>query len=74
MWMVGYNIAIGLYVLDKWSVLCIPFSDHHKDCTYWTCGQCYVLCMWEVCSNIVIGLSILDMWSVLFVMSVGRMF
>ena len=21
---VGYNIAIGLYVLDMWSVLCVP--------------------------------------------------
>ena len=22
-WMVGYNIVIGLYVLDMWSVLCV---------------------------------------------------
>ena len=22
---VGYNIAIGLYVLDMWSVLCVPY-------------------------------------------------
>ena len=24
--MVGYNIAIGLYVLVKWSALCIPLA------------------------------------------------
>ena len=36
------------------------------DCTYWTCGQCCVLCMWVVESNIVIGLYVLDMWSVLW--------
>ena len=23
----GYKIAIGLYVLDMWSVLCVPYSD-----------------------------------------------
>ena len=23
-WMVGYNIVIGLYVLDMWSVMCDP--------------------------------------------------
>ena len=27
MWMVGYNIAIGLYVLDKWSVLVYSICD-----------------------------------------------
>ena len=28
MWMVGYNIAIGLYVMDMWSVMCVL-------CGYW---------------------------------------
>ena len=27
MWVVGYNIVMGLYVLDKWSVLCVPYED-----------------------------------------------
>ena len=25
MWVVGSNIVIGLYVLDMWSVLCVPY-------------------------------------------------
>ena len=25
MWVVGYNIAIGLYLLDMRSVLCVPY-------------------------------------------------
>ncbi len=29
--------------------------------TYWTCGQCCLLCMMLVCYNIVIGRYILDM-------------
>ena len=24
-WGLGFNIAIGLYVLDMWSVLCVPY-------------------------------------------------
>ena len=26
-WVVGSNIVIGLYVLDMWSVLCVPYVD-----------------------------------------------
>ena len=44
MWMVGYNIAIGLYVLDKWSVLCIPFAI-----------GLYVLDMWSVLFVVYVG-------------------
>ena len=25
MWMVGSKIVIGLYILDMWSVLCVPY-------------------------------------------------
>ena len=25
MWVVESNIVIGLYVLDMWSVLCVPY-------------------------------------------------
>ena len=25
MWVVGSNIVIGLYILDMWSVLCVPY-------------------------------------------------
>ena len=25
MWVVGSKIVIGLYVLDMWSVLCVPY-------------------------------------------------
>ena len=51
MWVVGSNIVIGLYVLDMWSVLCVPY----------VCGWCQP----GTTSNIVIGLYVLDMWSVL---------
>ena len=37
MWMVGYNVAIGLYVLDMWSVMCIPLAI-----------GLYVMDMWSV--------------------------
>ena len=26
-WFVGSKIVIGLYVLDMWSVLCVPYVD-----------------------------------------------
>ena len=26
MWVVGSKIVIGLYVLDKWSVLCVMYE------------------------------------------------
>ena len=75
-----YYIVIGLYILDMWSVLCVMYvgggstiviDNNTLNCTYWTCGQCCLLCMRVVCSNIVIGLYILDMWSVLCVPYVG---
>ena len=25
MWVVGSKILIGLYILDMWSVLCVPY-------------------------------------------------
>ena len=25
MWVVGPKIVIGLYILDTWSVLCVPY-------------------------------------------------
>ena len=25
MWVMGFKIVIGLYVLDLWSVLCVPY-------------------------------------------------
>ena len=69
---------IGISVLDLWSVFCVPYvavgikySDHHKECTYRTCGQYCVFRMWVVGSNIVIGLYVPDMWSVLCVPYVG---
>ena len=37
MWMVGYNIPIGLYVLDMWSVMCIPLAI-----------GLYIMDMWSV--------------------------
>ena len=65
---------IGISVLELWSVFCVPYvavgikySDHHKDCTYRTCGQCCVFRIWVVGSNIVVGLYVPDMWSVLCV-------
>ena len=27
MWVVGSNIVIGLYSLDMWSMLCVPYVD-----------------------------------------------
>ena len=44
MWMVGSNIVIGLYVLDKWSVLCIPLVI-----------GLYVLDMWSVLFVVYVG-------------------
>ena len=37
MWVMGYNIAIGLYVLDMWSVLCVPLAI-----------ELYIMDMWSV--------------------------
>ena len=25
MWVLGSNIVIGVYILDMWSVLCVPY-------------------------------------------------
>ena len=70
------NIVIGLYVLDMWSVLCVPYVGGGSNIVI----GLYILdmwsvlcvpCMWVVGSNIVIGLYILDMWSVLCVPYVG---
>ena len=36
-WVVGSNIAIGLYVLDMWSVMCIPLAI-----------GLYIMDMWSV--------------------------
>ena len=47
--------------------MCVVESNIVIGVTYWTCGQCCLLCMRVVCSNIVVGLYILDMWSVLCV-------
>ena len=44
MWMVGYNIAIGLFVMDKWSALCIPLAI-----------GLYVLDMWSVLFVMYVG-------------------
>ena len=69
---------IGMSILDMWSVFCVPYvavgieySDHHKECTHRTCGQCCVFRIWMLGSNIVIGLYVLDMWSMLCVPYVG---
>ena len=69
MWVLASNIAIGVYVLDMWSVLCIWVVGLY--CTYWTCGHCCLSDMQVVGSNIAIGLCIMDMWSVLCVPNVG---
>ena len=37
MWVLGCNIAIGLYVLDMWSVLCVPLAI-----------ELYIMDMWSV--------------------------
>ena len=42
--MVGSNIVIGLYVLDMWSVLCIPLAI-----------GLYVLDMWSVLFVVYVG-------------------
>ena len=31
MWVMGYNIVIGLYSLDMWLVLCVPYVDVDVD-------------------------------------------
>ena len=45
MWVVGSKIVIGLYILDMWSVLCVPYL--------WMVGSkivigLYVLDLWSV--------------------------
>ena len=56
-----------LYIQGMWSVLCVPYvgggisySDHHKECTYRTCGQWYAFHILVVGFSIVIGLDLLD--------------
>ena len=45
MWVVGSKIVIGLYILDMWSVLCVPYGG------WWgliiVIGL-YILDMWSV--------------------------
>ena len=69
---------IGISVLDIWSVICVPYvavwmkySDHHKDCTFRTCGQCCLFRIWVVGSKIALGLHVPDTWSVFSVPYVG---
>jgi hypothetical protein len=75
MWVLASNIAVGVYVLDMWSVLCVPCGwwdiIYRYYCTYWTSGQCCVFRKLVLRSNIAIGLYVLDMWSVLCVPYVG---
>ena len=53
MWVVGSKIVIGLYILDMWSVLCVPYVGGGVDRTVHT-GH---VVMWSyVLSKIVIGL------------------
>ena len=52
MWVVGSKIEIGLYILDMWSVLCVPCM--------WVVGSnivigLYVLDMWSVLFVMYVG-------------------
>ena len=52
MWVVESNIVIGLYILDMWSVLCVP-------CMWVVCSNIviglYVLDMWSVLCVLYVG-------------------
>ena len=55
MWVVVSNIVIGLYLLDMWSVLCVPYLGGTNIVIVYT-GHVVSVCFWVVGSNIVIGL------------------
>ena len=44
MWVLGSNIVIGLYVLDMWSVMCVPYVGVASNIAI----RVYVLEMWSV--------------------------
>ena len=44
MWVLGTNIVIGLYVLDMWSVMCVPYVVLASNIAI----RVYVLNMWSV--------------------------
>ena len=44
MWVVWSNIVIGLYILDMWSVLCVPYMWVESNIVI----GLYVLDMWSV--------------------------
>ena len=52
MWVLGSKIVIGLYILDTWSVLCVPYV--------WVVGSkivigLYILDMWSVLCVLYVG-------------------
>ena len=75
MQVVGSNIAIGLYVLDMWSVLFVMYVGGMFKYSDWTERTGYVVSVLCSCglwgSNIAIELYILNIWSVLCVQYVG---
>ena len=58
----GHVVSAVCYICGWWDLI---YSDHHKECTYRTCGEWYAFHILVVGFSIVIGLDILDMWSVL---------
>ena len=56
MWMVRYNIVIGLYVLDMWSVLCVPYT--HGCCGLIYSDRTYVLDMCSVLRVPYVGIGV----------------
>ena len=56
MWMVKYNIVIGLYVLHMWSVLCVPYT--HGCCGLIYSNRTYVLDMCSVLRVPYVGIGV----------------
>ena len=52
MWVVGSKIVIGLYILDMWSVLCVPYMWVVE---YNILTGLYVLDMWSVLFVMYVG-------------------
>ena len=51
MWVVGSKIVIGLYILDTWSVLCVPYVVVGSEIVIGV----YVLDMWSVLCVLYVG-------------------
>ena len=51
MWVVESNIVIGMYILDMWSVLCVPYVGGGSNIVI----GLYVLDMWSVLFVMYVG-------------------